>query len=156
MRTVTQWLDEYGASHQNPTNKLLHWICVPVIVLCVFGLLASIPTPQALRDLAPWLNWGSLTALAAVGYYFVLSPLLAIGAAIAFVGMHFVLQAMSGLPWPLWTTSLLLFVLAWIGQFIGHAIEGKRPSFFQDVQFLMIGPLWLLAFVYRGLGVRYA
>jgi uncharacterized membrane protein YGL010W len=56
---------------------------------------------------------------------------------------------------PLWGICLLLFVLAWIGQFIGHAIEGKRPSFFKDVQFLMIGPLWLIADVYRRLGVRY-
>jgi len=56
---------------------------------------------------------------------------------------------------PLWSICVLLFVAAWVGQFIGHAIEGKRPSFFKDVQFLMIGPLWLLADVYRRLGIRY-
>ena len=43
----------------------------------------------------------------------------------------------------------MVFVLAWIGQFIGHLIEGKRPSFFKDLQFLLIGPAWLMAFVYR-------
>jgi uncharacterized membrane protein YGL010W len=59
------------------------------------------------------------------------------------------------LPGPLWGVCLLLFVLAWIGQFIGHHYEGKRPSFFQDIQFLMIGPLWLLSFIYRKLGIRY-
>jgi uncharacterized membrane protein YGL010W len=52
-------------------------------------------------------------------------------------------------------TSAALFIIAWIGQFIGHAIEGKRPSFFKDIQFLLIGPLWLLAQLYRRLGVRY-
>jgi uncharacterized membrane protein YGL010W len=57
---------------------------------------------------------------------------------------------------PLWMIFTGLFVLAWIGQFVGHAIEGKRPSFFKDVQFLMIGPLWLAADVYRRLGMRVA
>ena len=56
---------------------------------------------------------------------------------------------------PLWQTALVVFVLAWIGQFIGHSIEGKKPSFFQDVQFLLIGPIWLLGFVYRKLGIPY-
>jgi uncharacterized membrane protein YGL010W len=56
---------------------------------------------------------------------------------------------------PLWNICIFLFVVAWIGQFIGHAIEGKRPSFFKDVQFLLIGPLWLLADAYRRLGIRF-
>jgi uncharacterized membrane protein YGL010W len=54
-----------------------------------------------------------------------------------------------------WKVSIVVFVIAWIGQFIGHSIEGKRPSFFKDLQFLLIGPLWLLSFVYRRLGIRY-
>jgi uncharacterized membrane protein YGL010W len=66
-----------------------------------------------------------------------------------------VLNALDSLPWPLWLTSLAIFVVAWIGQFIGHAVEGKRPSFFKDVQFLMIGPLWLVAALYRRLGMTY-
>ena len=48
-----------------------------------------------------------------------------------------------------------VFVVAWIGQFIGHAIEGKKPSFFEDVKFLLVGPAWLLHFVYRRAGIRY-
>ena len=50
---------------------------------------------------------------------------------------------------------LILFVAAWIGQFIGHRIEGKKPSFFKDILFLLVGPLWILAFLYRRLGIRY-
>jgi len=56
---------------------------------------------------------------------------------------------------PLWQLALGVFVIAWILQFIGHAVEGKRPSFFTDVRFLLIGPAWLLAFLYRALGWRY-
>ena len=66
-----------------------------------------------------------------------------------------VLQALAGLPWPLWVTSLVIFVGAWIGQFIGHKIEGKKPSFFKDLQFLFIGPIWLLADAYKRLGFAY-
>jgi uncharacterized membrane protein YGL010W len=85
----------------------------------------------------------------------VLSVRLAIGIALGFALLFAVLNALDSLPWPLWATSLVVFVVAWIGQFIGHAVEGKRPSFFKDVQFLMIGPLWLLGFVYRKLGIAY-
>ena len=56
---------------------------------------------------------------------------------------------------PLWASSLAIFVIAWVGQFIGHKIEGKKPSFFEDLQFLMIGPLWLLGHLYRKFGIRY-
>jgi uncharacterized membrane protein YGL010W len=155
MRTVNEWLGEYGASHQNPTNKLLHWICVPPIVLAVMGLARSLPVPAAFSELSAWLNWATLVVLAALVYYFVLSWSLAAGLSIAFVVLLLITQGLARLPWPLWLTSLTLFIVAWVGQFVGHAIEGKRPSFFKDLQFLLIGPLWLLAALYRKLRLPY-
>ena len=155
MRTVTDWLSDYGSSHQNPTNKLLHWLCVPPIVLSVMGFLWSLPVPAAFAAASPWLNWATLIAVAALIYYLVLSPALAAGILLAFAVLLSITQALSLLPWPLWLTSLVIFVVAWIGQFIGHAIAGKRPSFFKDLQFLLIGPLWLLAAAYRRLGIPY-
>jgi len=155
MRTVTDWLGEYGASHQNPTNKLLHWICVPPIVLSVMGLLWSLPVPAEFSALSPWLNWATLAAAAALLYYLVLSPTLALGILLAFLALLGITRMLSELPWPLWLTSVVIFVVAWIGQFIGHALEGKRPSFFKDLQFLLIGPLWLLAAAYRRFSVPY-
>jgi uncharacterized membrane protein YGL010W len=155
MRSVADWLGEYGESHANPTNKLLHWTCVPLIVLAVMGLLWSIPVPDAFAARSPWLNWATLTALLAFVYYAALSPALALGIAVAFGVLFAVLNALDALAWPLWLTSLVIFVVAWIGQFIGHAVEGRRPSFFKDVQFLLIGPLWLVAALYRRLGVSY-
>jgi len=155
MRSVSDWLAEYGASHQHPTNKLLHWICVPPILLAVMGLLWSLPAPAALAALSPWLNWASLVAAAALLYYARLSARLAAGVLIAFVALLVLTRALAQLPWPLWQTSLVIFVIAWIGQFIGHAVEGRRPSFFKDLQFLLIGPLWLLAAAYRRLSVPY-
>jgi uncharacterized membrane protein YGL010W len=58
-------------------------------------------------------------------------------------------------PLPLWAVSLIIFTGAWIGQFVGHKIEGKKPSFFKDLQFLLIGPAWLLSFIYRKIGITY-
>ena len=155
MRTVRDWLGEYGTSHKNPVNKLLHWICVPLIVLTVFGLLWSLPVPGLFSGISPWLNWATVLAGAALLYYFALSPALAAGVLAAFVLLLLVTQWLATLPWPLWLTSLTIFVVAWVGQFIGHAIEGRRPSFFKDVQFLLIGPLWLLAAAYRRIGLSY-
>jgi uncharacterized membrane protein YGL010W len=155
MRTTAEWLSEYGASHEHPTNKLLHWICVPPIVLSVMGFLWSIPVPAALAAVSPWVNWATITMLAVVGYYLALSPRLALGALVVFALMLLIVEQIAQWAWPLWQTSLVIFVVAWIGQFIGHAIEGKRPSFFKDVQFLLIGPLWLLAAAYRRAGLRY-
>jgi uncharacterized membrane protein YGL010W len=155
MRTLNNWLGEYALSHQHPTNKLLHWICVPAIVLAVMGLLWATPVPAGLANLSPWLNWATLIAAATILYYLVLSPALAIGIALAFAGLLVITQALTRLPWPLWQSSLVIFVVAWIGQFIGHRIEGRRPSFFKDLQFLLIGPLWLLAAAYRRLSLRY-
>jgi len=156
MRSAVQWLDEYGDSHRNPTNKALHWICVPVIVWCVIGLLWSIPSPRAFRAMSPAVNWGSIAVIAALAYYSLLSVRLALGALpllLAFLWSIDRLERSALLP--LWSICVSLFVLAWIGQFIGHAVEGKRPSFFKDLQFLLIGPIWLLAALYRRARIRY-
>ena len=155
MRSLGEWLHEYGLSHTHPVNERLHFLCVPPIVLAVMGFLWSLPVPASFAALSPWLNFATLAAAAASLYYLVLSPVLALGIAAIFVGMLLLTSALAALPWPLWLTSLVIFVLGWIGQFAGHAVEGARPSFFKDLQFLLIGPLWLLAAAYRRLGVRY-
>jgi uncharacterized membrane protein YGL010W len=156
MRTADQWLNEYGASHRNPTNEALHWICVPVILWCVLGFLWITPFPSSIRTAIPWANWATGISLLAILYYALLSVRLALGIAPLLALMLWSLDALSrNSVAPLWIICVTSFVLAWIGQFIGHAIEKKRPSFFKDVQFLMIGPMWLLASVYRRSGIPY-
>jgi uncharacterized membrane protein YGL010W len=151
MRTAAEWLDEYGLSHRNPVNKALHWVCVPVIVWCVMGFLWCIPTPRAMSG--PLTNWAGLTVLAALLYYAYLSIPLALGALPVLAAMLWSVGAVARIaPVPLWALCAALFLLAWVGQFIGHAIEGRRPSFFKDLQFLLIGPLWLLADALQRLG----
>ena len=155
MRTVEDWLADYATSHANPANKALHWICVPLIVLAVLGFLWSLPVPSALAQRAPLLNWATLGAVLALLYYALLSVRLALGMLAPLALVAFALAWLASLATPLWQTCLAIFVVAWIGQFIGHAVEGRRPSFFKDLQFLLIGPLWLLSFVYRRIGLRY-
>jgi uncharacterized membrane protein YGL010W len=153
VKSAAQWLDEYGESHRHPLNKALHWVCVPVIVWCVAGFLWSIPTPRAMLSASPFANWATLVMFAVVVYYAALDVPLALGAAILFLVMLCSLAALAhASSVPLWAVCAALFLIAWIGQFVGHAIEGKRPSFFKDLQFLLIGPFWLLADLYRRLG----
>ncbi|HSN73031.1 MAG TPA: Mpo1-like protein [Steroidobacteraceae bacterium] len=155
MRSAAEWLDEYAESHQNRTNKLLHWICVPAIVVSVIGLLWSLPVPAAFEKISPALNWGTATLAVAVAYYLRLSPRLALGMVPVVLAVAAIVAWLDGLPAPLWQICAGLFVAAWIGQFIGHHFEGRKPSFFKDVQFLMIGPLWLLGNLYRRFGISF-
>ncbi len=160
MRNAQQWFNEYGVSHQNPTNKLIHWICVPTIFFSIIGLLVSIPH-QYLSSLfpssiAPFINFGTLLLLFGSVFYLMMSFTIFLGmvliSVLALLG-NITIQQVD--VFPLWQVSLALFTLAWIGQFIGHNIEGAKPSFFKDLQFLMVGPAWLLGFVYKKIGIKY-
>ncbi len=151
MRTAQEWLDAYGESHQNPLNKKIHWVCIPWIMISIFGLLAALPSPFG----AGWMNWATVVIGLAVGYYALISIPLAIGMLIASTIMLSIVKLIGALPMPLWVSSTVIFVSAWVFQFIGHKIEGKKPSFFQDLQFLLIGPMWLLAAIYRRIGIGY-
>lgn len=154
-KSIQQWLDEYGESHQNRTNKIIHWICVPQIFLVIMGLIWIIPVPAAFSEIHPYLNWATLSSLFIVGFYVRLSLSLTIALTL------FTFACYALIAWyeasnlaPLWLTCVVLFVVLWILQFIGHHIEGKKPSFLKDLQFLMIGPAWLMAFIFQRLGIR--
>ncbi|MGH8397410.1 MAG: DUF962 domain-containing protein [Gammaproteobacteria bacterium] len=155
MRTIQSWLDEYGESHHNPVNKTIHWFCVPLIMLSLIGLLWSIPVPRTFADVSPLLNWGVLFLILALIDYYLLAWRLALGMTAVSIIMIAIIYGASQLPISMWLLSVIVFVIAWIGQFIGHKVEGRKPSFFKDIQFLLIGPLWLLAFVYRRLNLGY-
>ena len=155
MKNINFWLEEYARDHQHPVNQMLHIVCVPLIVLSLLALLWSIPVPRSLADVSPWLNWGTLVVVAALAYYLALSRTLCVGMAPLLLVACMITAWMSGLAVPLWIIGLSVFVAAWIGQFVGHMVEGRRPAFFRDIQFLMIGPLWILAKAYRRLGISY-
>ena len=159
MRKIDQLLSEYGESHQNATNKTIHWICVPLIFFSIIGLVASIPSgilQSVLGEGNPYASWATVALVLAVVYYVSLSIPLSIGMMLFAVFCLFMVNIIIHLTVaPLWIISLAIFVVAWIGQFYGHKVEGKKPSFFKDVQFLLIGPAWLMHFIYKRLGIQY-
>lgn len=154
MRTVNQWLNEYGESHQNNTNKSIHWVCVPAIFFSIVGLLYSIKLPWTINDIA--INVAMIVLLLTTLYYLRLSLPLGIGMflfGILCLLLCFLIE--KYIPVPLWMISVIIFVIALIGQFYGHNIEGKKPSFLKDIQFLLIGPMWLMSFIYKKLGINF-
>jgi len=154
-RKIDALLAEYGESHQNPTNKMVHWICVPVIVWTIMALIYALPVPAAFQSI-PYMTWLTPVLVLALLYYVVVSWRLAIGVAIyAAVCLWLIMAYQAAYAFPLWQFAVIVFVLAWIGQFWGHKVEGKKPSFFKDVQFLMIGPAWLIHFIYKKVGIPY-
>ncbi len=155
-KSADQWFAEYGESHQDHANEVIHWICVPVIFYTVMGFVWSVPVPGFVSAAAPWFNWAQPVVLLVLAFYFRLSAPLALGLLGLMSFCYLLLETQRLLcPFAVWKSSLILFVAAWIGQFVGHKIEGKKPSFLQDVQFLLIGPAWLLHFVYRRLKIEY-
>jgi len=147
MRTLEQWFEEYAVSHQNPKNKIIHYICVPAIYFSIVGLLMSIPSDFIARNLqlnAPLIeNWAVVALLFVLVFYIRLSVSMAVKIAIL-SAICLILNYYIGKVFPLWKFSISVFVIAWIGQFYGHNIEGKKPSFLKDIQFLMIGPAWVV------------
>lgn len=154
MKSLEAWLEEYGESHQNKTNKAIHWVCVPVIYLTVMGLLWSVPVPEFMQAY-PGVNWASLMMIPVLVFYFRLSPLIGLGMSLFSLGCWWSLAWYESLAhWDVWVMSLLVFAVMWVGQFIGHAIEGKKPSFFKDLQFLLIGPAWVMAYFLNKLSAK--
>ena len=146
MKTQQQWFDEYAVSHQNKTNQLIHFICVPAIFFSIVGLFMSIPS-QSISNLLninnPFLeNWAAFVLLLLLFFYLKLSfstfVKMLTFSIVCLMGNYFLSTFL-----PLFYTSLTIFVIAWIGQFYGHKLEGKKPSFFKDLQFLLIGPAWV-------------
>jgi uncharacterized membrane protein YGL010W len=141
-RAIDVLLARYGESHRNPVNELIHIVCIPAIVFSLLGILWALHPAVAL-----------LVAAAALAYYVTLSRTFALGMGVM-AGAMLVLLAMlpNGTVLP---TSIGVFVAAWLGQFVGHHIEGKKPSFFDDLRFLLIGPLFVLSILYRRIRVAW-
>jgi len=141
-RNIDILLARYAESHRNHTNEIIHFVCIPLIVLSLLGILWAIHPVVAVAS-----------TLASLYYYMKLSRGFAIGMGVmgaVMLGLLSLMPDMTVLP-----VSIAIFVVAWIGQFIGHKIEGKKPSFFDDLRFLLIGPLFVLSFLYRRMNLAY-
>ena len=132
-------IDEYAESHQNSTNKKIHYFAVPIIFWAVTAILWVIKLPE------PVYNLSIVVAVLAAIYYLSKDLKIAIQMILFMMLCLLLNQWIESQGWPLLYLAIGLFIFAWILQFYGHKIEGKKPSFFKDLQFLMIGPAWIVS-----------
>ena len=150
-RPIDRWFASYSGDHRNATNQWIHVLCVPAILWSVIALLWCVPSPGT------WFRagfWAGIAMFAAWMFYYRASRKLGVGMLVVFVALGWLTRWLHD---SLGTTNLLwlavaVFVVAWIGQFVGHKIEGRKPSFLTDLTYLLIGPAWVLAKLYRKLG----
>lgn len=154
MRSVNEWFGNYSADHQNPVNRLIHWICVPAILWAAIAGFWLIPISPSIGRAGFWCG---LAMVAAFAFYWRLSRPLGAAMLVVFIVFGLITELLYrslGRAHLLWL-ALGVFVAAWIGQFIGHLIEGRKPSFLTDLSYLLIGPAWLTGKVMRRLGIAY-
>jgi uncharacterized membrane protein YGL010W len=155
MRPIDRWFDSYSGDHRNATNQRIHVVAVPAILWSVIALLWCIPVPPG-----GWFKPGIFAAMAMVAagaYYLRASRVLGMGMLAIFVALSAItwwLQVNFGTR-PLLVLAIAVFIVAWIAQFIGHKIEGRKPSFLTDLTYLLIGPAWVLAKGLRKLGIAW-
>ncbi|MGH8030983.1 MAG: DUF962 domain-containing protein [Luteimonas sp.] len=153
-RSIDRWFANYSRDHRNQTNQSIHMIAVPAIAWSVIALLWCIPVPII------WFTaglWAALAMFAAWLFYSRASRALGTGMLVVFVAMSWLTRWIYntyGMQ-TLLIAAVAVFVVAWIAQFVGHKIEGSKPSFLTDLTYLLIGPAWVLAKLYRKLGWRY-
>ncbi|MEC3877775.1 Mpo1 family 2-hydroxy fatty acid dioxygenase [Chryseobacterium salviniae] len=157
MRKIDLLFAEYSESHRNFTNKLIHWICVPLIFWSILGFISLIPSKSIGFIYIGEISYVSFAAIALVTlFYLRLSFIVSIIMFILMVIMEsFAYGINIRFKENAWIVYLSVFVITWIFQFVGHKIEGKKPSYLKDLQFLLIGPIWLLSFILKKLGIRY-
>lgn len=170
MKNIQDWFSEYGESHQNKTNKLIHWICIPLIFWSIIALLSLIPDTLLNVFNNPFINdlihWGTFVIFLGLLFYLRLSISIFLGmlvfSLLVLLDVYLTIYLFDAHKyWGLFKSlemdgdlfllilSIIVFIGSWILQFIGHKIEGKKPSFLKDIQFLLIGPAWLLGFIYK-------
>jgi uncharacterized membrane protein YGL010W len=156
MRKIDSLFAEYGDSHRNATNKLIHWLCVPLIFWSILGFISLIPSKSICFIYIGCISFVSVAAIILVTIFY-----MRLSFVLGFI-MFFLMILMESFVYGVntrydhpWSVYTIVFVITWIFQFVGHKIEGKKPSFLKDLQFLLIGPVWLLSFILKKIRIRY-
>ena len=160
-RPIDVIIDEYAAFHQKPVNRVINYICIPLIVFSVVGFVWSLPFPQLkfLSVYNGYLNWASFLIAFTIYYYMRLSPVLSYITLLFLFTITFgvtqvqAIQGSKGYLLP--QLCVFLFVMANIAQFIGYRIEGRKPTFSNEFKFILTAPVWLLSLVLKKFGIKY-
>ncbi|MDP1539991.1 MAG: DUF962 domain-containing protein [Moraxellaceae bacterium] len=147
MRTEQEFLAEYAKSHRNRTNQIVHMICVPLIFIATFGLFWLIPLGSLVPSLPeawlPYVNVATVGVIPVLAFYARLSLSSFVTGVIWLAVSIATVLLLKSLAVPLLPVLAAVWVLAWAGQFWGHKVEGAKPSFADDLVFLLIGPLFV-------------
>jgi len=155
MNETDGWLRQYEETHGDLTNPVAYWAAVPMVVLGTVGLLWSLPIPDAFFEISPLMNWGTAFLMATAVYYFIISVSLAIGMLPFVVGIAGINMWMEGSDFSLLRMSIGTLLAGIIGLWLGHRHQtGIRPVL-HDLQFMMIGPAWLLSVLYKRMGIPF-
>lgn len=152
MSPIHHYLSHYGKSHQNRINKLIHGLAVPSIYFVTLALIWSIPMRIEIATLS--LSLAHILIIPIMAYYFYLSLKIGVAMGIMTIFCFAGIAMLQIFAVPVWLFSLVLFAIMWVLQFIGHYIEGKRPSFFEDLRYLLIGPAWWWMHVFKRLNIK--
>ncbi|UTP72526.1 DUF962 domain-containing protein [Alteromonas sp. LMIT006] len=152
MRQIEKLLNQYGESHQNQTNILIHGIAVPSIFFVTIGLIYAIPVPEMIAQYQ--VTFAHILAIPMLMYYFKLSGPIGAAMTLVTIAVFGGIRLLEYLEISVWQFSLVLFVVMWVLQFVGHKIEGKKPSFFEDLRFLLVGPAWWWNHFFKRLNIK--
>ena len=155
MPETDQWLADYGESHQDIDHAGFYWLAVSLLVVGTVGLLWSVPVPEAFTKISPFLNWGTAFLMATMVYYFVISVSLAIGMLPFLLGVAAIVLRLHQSDYPLLWVSAGLTAVAIFGLWLGQHASGGLRAVLQDIQLMMIAPVWLLSNLYQRLGIPY-
>lgn len=155
MTNTDNWLGAYRDNQRRTGNRILHWIAVPMVIVGTVGILWSLPIPEAFRNISPLLNWGITFLMAAEVYYFIISISLAIGMLPIIFGTAILIATMhSAVAAPLWFSVAILSLGAG-GLYLGKGSGRNIRALIQDLQLMMIAPIWLLSRLYRRLHIPF-
>ena len=155
MTETDGWLRRFEETHQDLSHPAIYWAAVPIVVVGTVGLLWSLPVPDEFFEISPLLNWGTAFLMAAAVYYFIISVSLAIGMLPFVIGVAGIHMWLVAADYPLFRVSLGLLVAGIIGLWLGHRSESGLRAVLQDLQYMMIGPAWLLSVLYRRIGIPF-
>lgn len=153
MTETDGWLRRFEETHRDLKNPVIYWASVPIVVLGTVGLLWALPVPDEFFEISPLLNWGTAFLMAAAVYYFIISVSLAIGLLPFIIGVAGIDMWLVGSGYSLFRVSLGLLVAGIIGLWLGHRRERGVRAVLQDLQYMMLGPAWLLSVIYRRIGI---
>jgi len=148
------WLALYDRDHVHAANRCIHWFCAPAFLAGLLGVLWVLPMPAAPATSLAVINWATLFAMASIVYYFIMSIALAVGALLYLTAVLSAIVWLEHIGAPLLLISSMILLVAALGQFVGHRLE-TGGSLSKDILYCVIAPVWVLAAVYRKLGIPY-